>query len=237
MSSSGGFRVLRLVKPFLNFLPEVKQAERKVPFREKALYTGVSLFVFLVCSQLPLYGIHAASGADPLYWARVIMASNRGTCMELGISPIVTSSLVMQLLTGSKIIELDHNVKEDRQLLAGAQKLLGVLITIGEAVAYVVSGMYGDVRELGSINAILIIAQASPLLAAGLARAAFHRRALTRHAAVYGGHHRDLPGRDAAARLGPGLGHLALHRHQHVRADCVEGAIAHHHHHGARDGV
>ena len=41
----------------------------------------------------------------------------------------------------------------------GAQKLLGVLITIGEAVAYVVSGMYGDVRELGAINATLIILQ------------------------------------------------------------------------------
>lgn len=41
----------------------------------------------------------------------------------------------------------------------GAQKLLGVLITIGEAVAYVVSGMYGDVRELGAASAILIIVQ------------------------------------------------------------------------------
>lgn len=41
----------------------------------------------------------------------------------------------------------------------GAQKLLGVLITIGEAVAYVVSGMYGDVRELGAGNAVLIILQ------------------------------------------------------------------------------
>jgi protein transport protein SEC61 subunit alpha len=34
-----------------------------------------------------------------------------------------------------------------------------VLITIGEAVAYVVSGIYGDVRELGAGNAILIILQ------------------------------------------------------------------------------
>jgi preprotein translocase subunit SecY len=41
----------------------------------------------------------------------------------------------------------------------GAQKLLGVLITIGEAVAYVVSGIYGDVRDLGAGNAILIIMQ------------------------------------------------------------------------------
>jgi protein transport protein SEC61 subunit alpha len=114
---SSGFRVLHLVRPFLSVLPEVKAADRKVPFRERALYTTVALFVFLVCSQLPLYGINTSSGADPFYWARVIMASNRGTCMELGISPIVTSGLVMQLLAGSKIIEVDDAVKEDRALL------------------------------------------------------------------------------------------------------------------------
>jgi protein transport protein SEC61 subunit alpha len=154
-----GFKVLNLVRPFLSVLPDVQQAERKIPFKEKVLYTAVTLFVFLVCSQLPLYGIKTNSGADPFYWARVIMASNRGTCMELGISPIVTSGLVMQLLAGSKIIDVDNSVKADRDLLNGAQKLLGVLITIGEAVAYVVSGMYGDVRELGAMNAILIIMQ------------------------------------------------------------------------------
>jgi protein transport protein SEC61 subunit alpha len=154
-----GFRGLVVVRPFLSVLPDVPPAERRVPFREKVLYTAVALFVFLVCSQLPLYGIKTNSGSDPFYWARVIMASNRGTCMELGISPIVTSGLVMQLLAGSKIIDVDNNVKADRELLNGAQKLLGVLITIGEAVAYVVSGMYGDVRELGAWNAILIITQ------------------------------------------------------------------------------
>lgn len=151
--------MLNLVRPFLSVLPDVAVADRKIPFKEKVLYTAVTLFVFLVCSQLPLYGIKTNSGADPFYWARVIMASNRGTCMELGISPIVTSGLVMQLLAGSKIIDVDNSVKADRDLLNGAQKLLGVLITIGEAVAYVVSGMYGDVRELGAFNAILIILQ------------------------------------------------------------------------------
>jgi len=79
--------------------------------------------------------------------------------MELGISPIVTSGLVMQLLAGSRIIEVNYNVKEDRALFNGAQKLFGILITIGEAVAYVVSGMYGDLGTLGAGNAILIIVQ------------------------------------------------------------------------------
>ncbi|CAN7019296.1 unnamed protein product, partial [Brassica oleracea var. botrytis] len=155
----GGFRVLHLVRPFLAFLPEVQSADRKVPFREKVIYTVISLFIFLVCSQLPLYGIHSTTGADPFYWMRVILASNRGTVMELGITPIVTSGLVMQLLAGSKIIEVDNNVREDRALLNGAQKLLGILIAIGEAVAYVLSGMYGPVGQLGVGNAILIILQ------------------------------------------------------------------------------
>lgn len=79
--------------------------------------------------------------------------------MELGISPIITSGLVMQLLAGSKIIEIDHSVKDDRELLKGAEKLLGVLITVGEAVAYVLSGMYGDVKTIGVLNAVLIILQ------------------------------------------------------------------------------
>ncbi|KAL5713898.1 Protein transport protein Sec61 subunit alpha [Ranunculus cassubicifolius] len=155
----GGFRVLHLVRPFLSILPEVQSADRKVPFREKVIYTVISLFIFLVCSQLPLYGIHSTTGADPFYWMRVILASNRGTVMELGITPIVTSGLVMQLLAGSKIIEVDNSVREDRALLNGAQKLLGILIAVGEAVAYVLSGMYGSVAQLGVGNAILIIVQ------------------------------------------------------------------------------
>jgi len=53
---------------------------------------------------------------------RVILASNRGTLMELGISPIVTSGTIMQLLAGSNLIEVDFSLKEDRILFSGAQK-------------------------------------------------------------------------------------------------------------------
>lgn len=133
--------------------------DRKIPFREKLLWTTITLFIFLVCCQIPLYGVQSAKSSDPFYWMRVILASNRGTLMELGISPIVTSGLVMQLLAGSRIIEVDYNVKEDRALFNGAQKLFGILITVGEAIAYVVSGMYGDLGTIGAGNAILIISQ------------------------------------------------------------------------------
>jgi protein transport protein SEC61 subunit alpha len=126
---------------------------------EKVLWTAITLFIFLVCCQIPLYGIQTTKSSDPFYWMRVILASNRGTLMELGISPIVTSGMVMQLLAGSKIIEVDQGVKEDRILFQGSQKLFGMIITVGEAIAYVASGMYGPVAELGYGNAVLIILQ------------------------------------------------------------------------------
>merc|ERR1719449_53954 len=65
----------------------------------------------------------------------------------------------MQLLAGSRIIDVDQSLKEDRALFGGAQKLVGMLITLGEAVAYVLSGMYGEIGDLGAGNAILIIMQ------------------------------------------------------------------------------
>ena len=57
----------------------------------------VTLFIFLVCCQIPLYGITPTKSSDPFYWMRVVLASNRGTLMELGISPIITSGMIMQV--------------------------------------------------------------------------------------------------------------------------------------------
>jgi protein transport protein SEC61 subunit alpha len=48
-----------------------------VPFDQKVLWTSVTLLIFLVCSQVPLYGIVSSDSSDPLYWMRVILASNR----------------------------------------------------------------------------------------------------------------------------------------------------------------
>jgi protein transport protein SEC61 subunit alpha len=143
----------------MRFLPEVEQPERKVPFRQRVLWTAITLFVFLVCCQIPLYGIKSSASSDPIYWLRVIMASNRGTLMDLGISPIVTSGMVMQLLAGSKIIDIDQNNKEQKALFSGAQKLFGMVITVGQGTAYVLSGMYGELADLGFSNSFLIILQ------------------------------------------------------------------------------
>merc|ERR1711973_308036 len=84
--------------------------------------------------------------------------------MELGISPIVTSGLIMQLLAGAKLIEVGDTPK-DRALFNGAQKLFGMVITVGQAIVYVLTGMYGDPSDIGRGVCLLIIIQ---LFVAGL---------------------------------------------------------------------
>ena len=55
-------------------------------------------------SQMPLYGIVSSDNSDPLYWLRMMLASNRGTLMELGTTPIISSGMVFQLLAGTHLI-------------------------------------------------------------------------------------------------------------------------------------
>ncbi|RSH78966.1 translocon subunit [Apiotrichum porosum] len=160
-----GFRLLELVRPFMSILPEVTAPERKVTFQHKVLWTATTLLIFLVCAQVPLYGIMSSDSSDPLYWLRVILASNRGTLMELGVTPVVTSGMIMQLLAGAQLIEVDFSLKDDRALFGSAQKLFALIIALGQATVYVLTGLYGSPSSLGAGVCLLLILQ---LVAASL---------------------------------------------------------------------
>jgi preprotein translocase subunit SecY/protein transport protein SEC61 subunit alpha len=155
-------RFLSLFKPIGRVLPEIKKPERKVSFNEKIFWTGLVLIIFLVMTQIPLYGVES-SASDQFSALRVIFASNRGTLMELGIGPIVTAGLILQLLAGSSIIKCDMSNSEDRGLFTTASKVFSILLTGVQAAAYIISGMYGT--ELSGPVIIAIFAQ---LIAAGI---------------------------------------------------------------------
>ncbi|KAB8349582.1 hypothetical protein FH972_023606 [Carpinus fangiana] len=127
--------------------------------------TQVTLLMFLVMSQMPLYGIVSSDSSDPLYWLRMMLASNRGTLMELGITPIITSGMVFQLLAGTHLIDVNLDMKSDRELYQTAQKLLAIVLSFGQACVYVASGMYGQPADLGAGICVLLIVQ---LVVAGL---------------------------------------------------------------------
>lgn len=154
-----GTKFLYMLKPAMVIIPEVDAPERKITFKTKLIWTGVITLIYLLCCQIPLYGIAKTQESDPFYWMRVILASNRGSLMELGISPLVTASMIMQMLSGAKILKIDQNNKEEKELFESAQKLVGVIIAFGQAFAYTWSGMYGEISAIGAGNAILIILQ------------------------------------------------------------------------------
>ncbi|NHJ47160.1 MAG: preprotein translocase subunit SecY [Asgard group archaeon] len=157
-------RFLKIFKPFTHLTFEVKKPDRNVSFKEKAIWTIVCLVVYFIMISVPLYGIEETTGtADPFFAMRAILASQRGTLGELGIGPIVTAGLIMQLLVGSQIIKVDFNNPEERALYTGAQKVLSVLMILFEAGAYIFGGAYGD--NISLLTGSLIFLQ---LLAAGM---------------------------------------------------------------------
>ena len=135
-------RFLSIFKPIGRILPEIKKPTRKVSFNEKIFWTALVLIIFLVMTEIPLYGV-SSDVQDQFVQLRVIFASNKGTLMELGIGPIVTAGLILQLLVGSSIIKCDMSNPEDRSLFTSASKVFSIGLTAVQAIAYTISGMYG----------------------------------------------------------------------------------------------
>jgi preprotein translocase subunit SecY len=134
---------LYVFEPLIHRLPEVAVPKRHVAFKERFLWTGVALVLFFVMVQIPLYGI-SGGGESFFGYLRYVLASHAGSIMELGIGPIVTAGIIMQLLVGGKIIKLDMSDPDDRALFTGVQKILAMVMAIFEAAMLVFGGWYNQ---------------------------------------------------------------------------------------------
>ncbi len=155
-------RFLQAVRPFMSITPEVVKPTREVHFNEKMIWTFAALVIYFVMASTPIIGADLGE-SDPFAFMRTITASTQGSLAELGIGPIVTAGLIMQILVGSKIINVNMGDPEERSLYTGAQKVMSVAMTIIEASAFLIGGTYGTNLDPG--RQLAIIAQ---LLAAGI---------------------------------------------------------------------
>jgi preprotein translocase subunit SecY len=144
-------RVLELLEPLTRILPEVEKPKQKLPLRDRLIWTAVILTLYFVMSEIPLYGIRGALGYDPFMYMRWLFASKRGTLMELGIGPIVTAGLIMQLLVGSKIIDIDLTNPRDRALFSASQKLMTLIWGAIQSISYILGGAFGQLEIYTSI--------------------------------------------------------------------------------------
>ena len=117
------------------YLPQVPKPKKKLPLQTRLLWCGLALLIYMVMGQTPLFGATTPE-FDFLAFARVIFASQQGTLVELGIGPIVTAGLLMQLLRGSEILKFDFKKPEERGIFQTATKLVTYIVIVIESAIY-----------------------------------------------------------------------------------------------------
>lgn len=129
--------LLYKVKPLGDRLPAVKRPEGHVHFRTKMMWVVVVLLMYFIMSNVYIYGLDQTDSLDLFAQYRTIMAGASGTILQLGIGPIVTASIIMQLFVGAKIIKLDLSNKKDKACYQSVLKLLVIVMIVVEAVPQV----------------------------------------------------------------------------------------------------
>jgi preprotein translocase subunit SecY len=128
-----------ILQPIFSLLPQVRSPTYRVPFKEKLKWTGVILILYFILSQVTLFGL-SATAVDQFASLRAVLAGSFGSIITLGIGPIVSASIILQLLVGGKIINLDLSKPEDKAYFQGTQKLLAIIFTLFEASVLVLTG-------------------------------------------------------------------------------------------------
>jgi len=120
------------------YLPAVTKPKEKPPLSTKLLWSFIAVIIYLVMSSIPLYGVSSASNTflGNFLAEQIIFASSQGTLAQLGIGPVITAGLIMQILVGSKLIEMDLAKEEDQIKFTEAEKGLAFIFIIIESALF-----------------------------------------------------------------------------------------------------
>lgn len=129
-----------LLDKIINNLPEIRgPKQRRLPFKEKLKWTLIVLVLFFVLGFVPLFGL-GENALQQFEFLSIILGASFGSIISLGIGPLVTASIVLQLLSGTGILKLDLTSVEGRQRFQGLQKIMAIFFIIFEGAVYVLMG-------------------------------------------------------------------------------------------------
>jgi preprotein translocase subunit SecY len=144
--------LLYRLKPLTDRIPAVSKPEGHVHFRTKMLWVVVILVFYFVMTNVFIYGLDKALTIDIFASYRAILAGAQGSLMHLGIGPIVTASIIMQLFVGAKIIKLNLSNSEDKAVYQSSQKFLVIVMIVVEAVPQVFGYLVPSTGLVGNIG-------------------------------------------------------------------------------------
>ncbi len=131
--------VLRRLQPYFERIPSVERPKRHVPFKEKFAWTIGILLLYFILTNVPVFGLSPES-IDIFAQYRAFFAGATGSILALGIGPIVTASIILQLLVGAGIISLDLTNPEDRAAYQDFQRFLVFVMVALEAAPQILGG-------------------------------------------------------------------------------------------------
>ena len=142
-----------LITKISRFLPSVEKPTYKETFNKRLVWTGIALLLYLTLSHITAYGVQPTS-FEQFRFFEIVLGSKFGSLMTLGIGPIVTAGILLQLLTGSKIINWDMTKPENRKKFQAWNKFLAIILSFAEAVAFV---MFGAVTTFGGLPIMIFV--------------------------------------------------------------------------------
>lgn len=152
--------LLDRMEPLLSRMPAVKPPEGHVHFKNKLMWTAAVLLLYFILTNIPVFGL-ASNSVDIFEYYRALLAGAQGTILHLGIGPIVTASIVLQLLRGADLIKINTSDQRGQVLYMGLQKLLIFVMIFIEALPNVFGGWMtadaGVAAIFGGNTAIVMI--------------------------------------------------------------------------------
>ena len=125
------------LRDIFSYIPEVRKPdEKKLGFNVKLKWTLIVLGAFFVLANISLFGL-SKNALDRFEYLAIILGTDFGSIISLGIGPIVMASIILQLLTGAGIINIDTTTMEGKKFFQGIQKLLVFFFILFEAFVYV----------------------------------------------------------------------------------------------------
>ncbi len=131
--------LLRKLQPYFERIPAVDRPKKHVPFKEKFAWTVGILLLYFMLTNVPVFGLSPHS-IDIFAQYRAFFAGAAGSILALGIGPIVTASIILQLLVGAGIIGLDLTNPEDQAAYEDFQRFLVFVMIALEAAPQILGG-------------------------------------------------------------------------------------------------
>ena len=128
---------MSLLDKIIYYIPSIEApTEKKLAFKTKIIWTSIILVAFFVLGLMPLFGLESTA-LQNFQFLEIVLGASIGSIITLGIGPIVTAGIVLQLLKGSGLINIDTNTSEGKQRFQGIQKLLTMFFIIIQSFIFV----------------------------------------------------------------------------------------------------